>query len=106
MSDPLYPPSITDVHTTEMIAAPDDPARVSTNPPLTAAEEVPPPPATPRVARPSPAAMAATQEFYIERRQDLLRQVANIEKFLGFAQQSDELAARVARLEAFVGLKG
>ncbi len=55
-------------------------------------------------AAPAPDALASTREYWIEQRKELLTRVAEIEKFLGFAETSEELAVRVAKLEAFLGM--
>jgi hypothetical protein len=60
------------------------------------AAEAPPP--DPRVA------VTDATRYLSEQRAHLLEQVSSIEKFLGFAQQADDLAVRVAKLEKFLGI--
>ena len=51
-------------------------------------------------------AVAESTRYLAAKRDELQRQVSEIESFLGFAVQAEDLAVRVAKLEAFVGLKG
>jgi hypothetical protein len=55
---------------------------------------------TPRVS------ITEASRYLAGKRDELQSQIAEIEKFLGFAQQSEDLAVRVAKLEQFLGLKG
>jgi hypothetical protein len=50
--------------------------------------------------------VAEASRYLAGKRDELLRQVAEIEGFLGFAQQADDLAVRVAKLEKFLGIAG
>mgnify|MGYP001604594956 CR=1 FL=1 len=50
--------------------------------------------------------MEAMRRYYVAQQNDLTRQILQIELFLGFVEQADNLAVRVAKLEKFVGLKG
>lgn len=52
----------------------------------------------------SAGAAALAKEYWVKRRQELQQQVAEIEKFIGFAETSEELAVRVAKIEAFLGI--
>lgn len=51
-------------------------------------------------------AVTEAAKYLTIKRDDLLKQVADIENFLGFANLSEDLAVRVAKLEKFLGLKG
>lgn len=55
---------------------------------------------------PPPELVEALQLYFTQKRVDLLRQVQEIETFLGFIEVSGGLAERVAKLELFLGLKG
>lgn len=58
---------------------------------------------------PPPELVEAVVRHYVEARADLQRRVASIEAILGFIHEADDaraLAVRVAKLEAFVGIKG
>jgi hypothetical protein len=71
---------------------------VSDQPQDVIAEAAPAAPWTPEV-------LDAVRAHYAQQRLDYLARVSAIEAFLGFAQGTDELATRVANLEAFVGIK-
>lgn len=51
-------------------------------------------------------AVSEASRYLAHKRDELQRQIGEIEKFLGFAQQSEDLAVRVAKIEAFIGFKG
>lgn len=48
--------------------------------------------------------VAEASRYLKERREDLVGQIGEIEKFLGFADHAEDLAARVAKIENFLGL--
>lgn len=50
--------------------------------------------------------LAEMTQYWISRRSELERHVAEIEKFIGFVGESEALAVRVAKIEAFLGIKG
>jgi hypothetical protein len=50
--------------------------------------------------------MSDAMRYLISQKTDLVNRVAEIEKFLGFANQAEDLAVRVAKLERFMGLSG
>ena len=54
---------------------------------------------------PPPDLLAEVRRYYTLLRAEHLRSIAEIETFLGFAESSDDLAVRVAKLENFVGIK-
>lgn len=56
------------------------------------------------INKPTADALATTREYWVEQRNELVRQVAEIEKFLGFTDQQADLAVRVAKIESFIGL--
>ncbi len=49
-------------------------------------------------------AVTEASRYLAGRRAELLSEVGEIESFLGFANQADDLAVRVAKLERFLGL--
>lgn len=51
-------------------------------------------------------AVTQASRYLAERRDELKREINDIESFLGFANQADDLAVRVAKLERFLGLSG
>jgi hypothetical protein len=53
----------------------------------------------------SPADLVSMRAYYEGLRGEYLQRVAEIEAFLSFAQQSDDLGVRIARLEQFLGVK-
>ncbi len=55
---------------------------------------------------PPPELVDALVRHYERKRSDLMRQIGEMEAFLGFIEVSGNLAVRVAKLEAFLGLKG
>lgn len=52
-----------------------------------------------------PTFAASVREYYADKHADMLRIVGEIETFLGFLVSEDDLSVRVAKLEAFVGIK-
>lgn len=54
---------------------------------------------------PTPDDVAAMQRYFIDRRDELVREVGEIEAMIGFVVQSDDLARRVAKIEQFLGIK-
>jgi hypothetical protein len=55
---------------------------------------------------PPPELVDALVRHYTRKRVELEQQIGNMEQFLGFIEVSSNLAVRVAKLEAFLGLKG
>lgn len=51
-------------------------------------------------------AVTEASRYLSIKRDELQRQIGEIESFLGFAQQADELAVRIAKIESFIGFKG
>lgn len=47
----------------------------------------------------------AVMLYWQTRRDELAKQISEIESFLGFIEVSDSLAVRVSKLELFLGLK-
>jgi hypothetical protein len=58
-----------------------------------------------RSAPPTIEEVAAVQRYFVDRRDELTREVSEIEAMIGFVAQSSELATRVAKIELFLGIK-
>ena len=52
-----------------------------------------------------PRFMEEVRQYYELLQIDYARRVAGIEKFLGFLESNEDLGVRIARLEAFTGVK-
>lgn len=58
-------------------------------------------------ADPPPAdMMSEVRHYYALLQVDYTRRIGEIEAFLGFAESSEALGARLAKVEAFLGIKG
>lgn len=53
---------------------------------------------------PSIETVAAVHKYFIDRREDMQRQISEIEAYLGFVAVEGELSARVAKIEKFLGV--
>lgn len=58
-----------------------------------------------QVAPPDPPDMEAVRAYFSALQVDLTNRVRSIESFLGFTEGVEALAVRVAKLEAFTGIK-
>jgi hypothetical protein len=57
-------------------------------------------------AAPAPDMLSEVQQYYDLLHREYTRRVAEIEAFLGFVTQSESLGTRLARVEAFLKIKG
>lgn len=73
--------------------------------PEVSAEVVPPYTAVADLIEKEPSFLEAVREYYEMQRADYVKRIAGIEDLLGFLRGTDELGARVAKLESFCGIK-
>lgn len=53
-----------------------------------------------------PEIMTEVRHYYALLQIEYVKRASEIEKFLGFVESAEELGARLARVERFVGIKG
>lgn len=68
--------------------------------------EIDPPPFPVMVpsSAPTPADIAALEQWLIAKKAELTARIVTIESMLGFIATSDDLAVRVAKIELFLGI--